>query len=437
MGEISFPAWVAENKKRYIEDVQLGNGKIWTVVMGNEAGDLDSLASALGYAWVRSEVKKELIVPLIQTPRPDLNLRAENTHALSMIGLDHQKLVCMDDLYNRCPADSTAFPSNHFALVDHNRLGGYFAHEHPNAKVVAIVDHHQDEGLYKNTANPRIIVVPTGSCSSLIARLIEKECADKVQIPPELATLLLCGIMIDTHGLKSKSKTEKTDLQAAFWLLPRSTLAPSLPSSLLKSASTELKPDSELFDVPEITELSKTLSQKKESVSHLGTRDLLRRDYKEYSLTPSWDKSQPIYIGLASVPTSIKSCIDRDADHFWSSAEKWMTERNLSALGILTSFREEKSIFSSKKGKHLREMLMIVGDEAVQGELKTKLFAGLEANEVLELKSFKKFGTKVEEGFKPSVKARMYKQENSDATRKVIAPLLAEIVEGSKEAAKD
>jgi exopolyphosphatase len=379
-------------------------------------------------------------VPLVQTPRPDLSLRAENSHALSAIGFDYQKLVCMDDLYRYCPASSTSFPSKTFALVDHNRLGGYFLHEHPDANVVAIVDHHQDEGLYKDTANPRIITVPAGSCSSLIARLLEKECKDKIPIPPELATLLLCGILIDTHGLKSKSKTEKVDILAAIYLLPRSIWASSLPSSFLaerpESPFREANPDSSLLDVPELTEMSKTLDLKKESVSHLGTRDLLRRDYKEHSLTPSWDKSKPILIGLASVPTSIKSCIDQDADRFWSSVEKWMTERNLAALSILTSFREEKSMFSSKRGKHLREMLILVGDDAVQGELKTRVFAGLEASEELDLKSFKRFGAKVEEGFKPSVKARMYKQGNLDATRKVIAPLLAGIIEGTKSTAE-
>jgi hypothetical protein len=43
MGETPFLTWAAENKKRYLEEVQLGNGNTWTVVMGNEAGGMQAI----------------------------------------------------------------------------------------------------------------------------------------------------------------------------------------------------------------------------------------------------------------------------------------------------------------------------------------------------------------------------------------------------------
>lgn len=38
MGGSSFRQWAVDNKAGYLEDVQAGHGKNWTVVMGNEAG---------------------------------------------------------------------------------------------------------------------------------------------------------------------------------------------------------------------------------------------------------------------------------------------------------------------------------------------------------------------------------------------------------------
>ena len=44
-------------------------------------------------------------------------------------------------------------------------------------------------------------------------------------MPGELATVLLCAILIDTGGLKPKGKALAVDYVAAYHLLPRSSLA--------------------------------------------------------------------------------------------------------------------------------------------------------------------------------------------------------------------
>ena len=81
------------------------------------------MASAIAYAWFASVVKKIDTVPLIQTPHPDLQLRAENLYALSVSGFgdpskdpEEFKILCLDDLPKSSP-----FPSHKFSLVDHNR----------------------------------------------------------------------------------------------------------------------------------------------------------------------------------------------------------------------------------------------------------------------------------------------------------------------------
>ncbi|KAI0074615.1 DHH phosphoesterase [Panus rudis PR-1116 ss-1] len=409
-------------KEQYLKAIEEGKGKEWLVVMGNEAGDLDSLASAVAYAWYAATIQQIPAVPLIQTPRPDLHLRSENLYALELAGIPpaDPPLLCISDIPSVTP-----FPSNKFALVDHNRLGSRFTEENPDAKVVAVIDHHEDEGLYKDTADPRVITVPTGSASSLVALHLGEKCAD--QVPPELATLILSAILIDTHGLKVGGKAEDADRHAASFLAPHSLL--SIEAGVAES---------ELHSQPAIQEMAKTLDEEKSSVAHLNTTDLLRRDYKEYTMTPHWQKDKPILIGLASVPVGLKLWTKRD-QAFFTSTEQFMNERKLTVLGVLTSFRDEEKLNKHGKPKHRREQLFVVRKGEVKGLAKI-LFKGLEASKELKLKKMdlknkSKFSFKKHKDFSKEFKARMWKQKNVDATRKVTAPVVKGVIEGTQEKA--
>ena len=315
-----------------------------------------------------------------------------------------------------------------FALVDHNVLNSRYAS--PTARVVAVIDHHEDEGQYKDTADPRI-VEPAGSCSSLVARLFQ---SSHFPMPPELSTLLLSAILIDTKGLKAGGKALDVDREAAAFLLPLSHLA-----------GQEVSVSSDITHLSSIQSLSATLEEKKSDVSHLSTRDLLRRDYKEYTFTmsasdPATRSSKIIKAGLATVPlrlsrffTSSKSPMEEIQD--------WLSERDLSVLGVLTTFR-------NKKDKGRREQLWIT--KAADEDIQEKLWQGLESNEELRLKSlsFAKFTSvdnadttddseddDVEEGrtneaaFGGLYIAKAFKQLNAGATRKQTAPILRRILE--------
>lgn len=373
---------------------------------------MDSFASAIAYGWYKSAVQKQQAIPLIQTPRPDLSLRAENLYALELAGLNAstQDLLCIDDIPTTSP-----FPSALFALVDHNRLQSRFTEGNPEARVAAILDHHEDEGHHKD-ADPRIIVVPTGSTASLVARLLAERCPDA--IPKELATLLLCAILVDTNGLKPGGKAEKIDREAAAFLTPYSLLFS--PDSITAS---------DLQEESRLQELSATLRSKKGDVSHLGTRDLLRRDYKEYSFTPSWLANKTVLVGLSSVPVGLYPWISTDKS-FWSSTEQWMADRNLSVLGILTSFRDEK-VNKHGKAKHRREQLFVIREDVES--LASRLFKGLKSSEELDLKKrslAEDYNTGAPPSFAKAYKTKVWEQGNNDATRKVTAPLVKRVIEG-------
>lgn len=377
--------------------------------------DLDSLASAIAFGWYKNVVQNDQAVTLVQTSRSDLTLRAENLYALELAGLSQstQDLLCIDDI----PA-STAFPSRRFALVDHNRLQTRFVHNNADARVEAVIDHHEDEGAHKDTADPRIVVVPTGSSASLVACFLSDKCTD--DIPKELATLLLCAILVDTNGLKPGGKAEPTDRQAVAYLVPR---------SLLTTPDSFVSPD--LHDHPRLAELSAALQDKKGDVSHLGSRDLLRRDYKEYSFSPSWLAGRAITVGLSTIPIGLHPWVSEDKQ-FWSATEEYMTERGLVVLGLLTSFRDDQKMNKHGKPKHRREQLYVVRESDVEG-LADRLFTGLKHAKELDLKKRSladDYHTEPLLRFAQAYRVKAWEQANTDATRKITAPLVKRIIEG-------
>ncbi|KAF8273548.1 hypothetical protein EI94DRAFT_1715258 [Lactarius quietus] len=374
----------------------------WTISMGNEAGDLDSLASAVAYAWYATHHLGQPTVPLLQTPRADISLRAENLYALDFSGVDSSNLLTGDEL----PTNSA--PAEKSALLDHNTLARRFA-AYERVRVVAIIDHHDDEKHHLD-ASPRIIEVPTGSCSSLVARLIKKEWPGGMSCA--VARLLLSAILIDTGGLKAGGKAEVADREVGPFLLERAELTGASVNNIIDTQRVE-----------EVKALTKMLEAKKDSVDHLAPRDLLRRDYKEYRWVPSWNAESTLVVGLASVPRSVKAITGGDEKGgmaLGTACASWVKDKGLDMLGILTSWKD--------KGRHRREMLWVVRDVK---EAKKRLWNGLEASEELRLerKEGKKYSAGLESGVGKGLKVRIYEQGNGQATRKVAAPLIRAIVE--------
>jgi len=422
----------------------------WVVVMGNEAGDLDSMASALAHAHLLNTLEGIRAVPLILTPRAALRLRPENELALRLTrpdagqetldSLEHV-LLCVDDL--PVPTESLLARGVKFALVDHNSLlgpfrtqGGASEADAVEASVVAILDHHADDGAHA-AASPRIIDTSAASCASIVAshwasRLPKGATGLGGQplLPTEVARLLLSAILIDSNGLKAGGKANDIDWSAIEFLWPLTGMAAaseSTPAVASISAADRTAP-------PNLKELADELNEVKNNVSHLSLPDLLARDYKAYAIpSPYFQSAAEVQLGLASIPVALKAILSRETPAtpwptFVAALDAYAVQEGLTLLGVLTSFKSET------KGKRKRELLLYSPAHIAPAEvagLWEAVVPRLEANELLSLGEWKPASLDATLAADwAGGRGQIWSQKKAEATRKTVAPVLREILSG-------
>lgn len=168
------------------------------MIIGNEAGDADSIISALTLGYVMSSSRsnnttllQQQQVPVVSISRAEMELRRDAAILLDLVGIDIQKLLYLDDdivTDNLMPSasastseeDDSNISSLSITLVDHNRLRHMFSHLNPY--VTEIIDHHQDEGYHRHVvadSGKRNIAFANGhatvasTCTLVAERLFE------------------------------------------------------------------------------------------------------------------------------------------------------------------------------------------------------------------------------------------------------------------------
>ncbi|KAJ9099759.1 hypothetical protein QFC21_003757 [Naganishia friedmannii] len=476
MGRLA--TFLQDQRKAFLQDLQDGNGQGWVVAMGNEAGDLDSLASSIAYSTLSSTLSPPTrSLPLLLTPKKYMSLRPENILALNSALIPTQQsrdgeiFLHLEDL----PIDPAELARKgiKFALVDHNSLLPPFQSTDPSLKdpVVAIFDHHADDGNHIH-ASSRLIQIPTGSTTSLVTTYFKdawqraiQSGDERLEPPSELATLLLSGILIDTGALKAGPdvKTTKTDRDAAEFLYRISELGAQTTGNGSNSGMTMTVESLQAGRIPpDLTEFAKKLFEAKNDVSELTTHELLLRDYKEYTMHTS-SESDTLNVGLSTVPMGLSIWLSRNIpakgitpgwQPFVSALDEWMTERNIDIAGVLTSFNTPPKVVGDK-GKHKRELVFLVRSRQQQPitdasitraeEIADALTAGINgAGPILDAqvwrphKPFHK-NEELVQGLEDELmdvqEARqagrfgcVWRQGNAASTRKQVAPLVKDII---------
>ncbi|KAG5984376.1 hypothetical protein E4U55_005051 [Claviceps digitariae] len=353
-----------------------------TFVVGNESADLDSLCSAIVYAFIRTNTAPHTLhIPLSNLPRADLALRTEMTAVLQHAALTTDHLLTLSELPDLQPQDTR------WVLVDHNSLTGPLKKFAP--QVTGCVDHHVDEGVVEPDAQPRVIE-PCGSCMSLIVDECKQAWQDlHQQTDPvehdKLIKLALAPILLDTTNLTATSKVRPKDIQAATFL-QRQMHDPDF--------------------VP--TQYYELINAVKEDISGLSFRDILRKDYKQ------WEESG-LTLGVSCVVQGFEYLLDKAPSEqvLLQELSSWSEDRKLDVTAVMTT--------SHPEGKFHRQLL--VWGLNHQGRQAVRTFRDLAAQK-LKLESWR--GGELDGGEEERF---AWVQCELAASRKQVAPLLREALE--------
>lgn len=164
------------------------------LVFGHQNPDTDAIASSYGWAYLeRTAWGRDAEAVALGTPNE------ETAFVLDYFGVEAPRVV----------ESAKAEGVSQVILTDHNEFQQSIS-DIRDVEVVAVIDHHRVANF--ETANPLYMrLEPVGSASSIVYR-VSKEAG--VELPKEVAGLLLSGLISDTLLLKSPT-TAASDPQVA------------------------------------------------------------------------------------------------------------------------------------------------------------------------------------------------------------------------------
>ncbi|KAM7195343.1 hypothetical protein V8F20_007562 [Naviculisporaceae sp. PSN 640] len=348
----SLKAFLATAKKALASPPPAQTTTPLTFVLGNESADLDSLCSAVLLAYFRSQIPPHTLhIPLSNLPRADLALRPELTAVLRPAGLSNDDLLTLSDL----PSAGVLQPSNtRWLLVDHNAPTGDLASQLMPAKdsLIGCIDHHADEGKIPPDASPRVIE-KSGSCMSLVVNHYKSTWQNLSSQAPsdldaQLAHLALGPILIDTTNLTSKDKTTPFDISAVEFA--ESFLSSSSTPTIKALSSTDgPTPDPQETKKYTRSAFFNNLTTLKESIKSLSYRDLLRKDYKQWTET---EGHRSLTLGTAVIMRNFSYLLAEigPKEEFFSAIKSYSSEQKLDMIAVMT--------VSHENGEFMRELLV-------------------------------------------------------------------------------
>ena len=344
-------------------------GEARRFVLGNEAADLDSMVSAVACGYLLSGLAPDdapPFAPLVNTPRADFKLRTEAVFLFASLGLGPEHLSFVDDL------DLGALQAGgglELVLVDHNVPAASQAAL--AGAVTGIIDHHADEGAFKDLALR--IIEPVGSAATLVAERLLGAGASRVE--PGLAELLLGTILLDTVNLDPQAQ--------------RATPKDVAVARQLESICGADR--GRLFE---------RLQSEKFNVSALDSADLLRKDYKAY-------RFGSVRCGIASVLLPLAKWLEKD-HALAASLSAFAQARELDLLLVMIAFNDHG---------FRRELVVLAPDGSLQGR-------------VLDLLRGSELGlATMEWPASPSAPGiALFSQANTAFSRKKLQPLLQQFL---------
>jgi exopolyphosphatase len=453
------------------------------VVIGNPAGDADSIVSAITLAYIESaayfntttnnndsdtttrshhdDALKPLYfkTPVVSIPHSDLVTQRPETVCLwKWAGLTHDDLLHLLYMDHPIFTSVVALDKNHtlerddndiddqpseltiadVTLVDHNALA--LPHDW---KVIEILDHHFDMGQHLDTCpedaatHQRTIAFDNHESRALVAStctlVVERMRAMAWPLPyaATVSLLLLGVILLDSVDMApSAGKGTARDQAAIDWLLHHtdwSTLSESTQSQIMN----DNKDDDTTCPTINTTRLFQGLQQAKFDPVFwhgLSVRDALRLDYKAFGVIPSGsdDSQRHTTFGLSTVLMPLHAFSSKDMVH--THIHAFMDEHAIDLLGVLLAFTSSDE---EEDGGRLRRQIMLCG-RATFADLDPLVHflqqgdhvgdpLHVQVMEPTEASTVRQLTTQIEQ---ESLTTKCLEQRNSKASRKQVAPIL-------------
>ena len=330
------------------------------LAIGNEAGDADSVISAMVMAYLESVAQnnshsEEYTTPIVSISREALvSKRPEIALLLQLAGISTEMLLCVDDpiLFQRDMSEYI------ITLTDHNVVEAKF--QSKNWTVVEIVDHHFDQGWYLDTCyGPHRSVAfakgrPTvaSTCTLVAERLRLVVCPP---YPAPIGILLLGVILLDSVNLSAEAgQVTQRDRDAVKDLLQ------NVEWDQLSNETRQRLSMLEDDHAPGTNLLFRTLQAAKYDPrfwQDMSVMETLHYDFKEYF-------SSDEMFGISTILMPLDQFLHKR--NLLEGILQFMTLLQTDFLGImLTSLRDdddsnEQTLSSSTKGT-LRRQLMVCG----------------------------------------------------------------------------
>jgi len=335
------------------------------LVTGSPAADADCLASSIGYAFLLSQDAPagSLVLPWVPIPRAELALRPEVVLLTRRAGLAERCLACAEEFAPERLEAGGEGPE--LVLVDSD---GAWLPAAARRRIVEVLDHHPGARRPAEAPGARWTVESVGSACTLVTeRLFAR---DPALVDAGLALLLLGPILLDTVLFASEvGRTTPRDRQAAGRL-----------------AATAGVGEAELYV---------ELLTARQGLPGLGSRDLLRRDFKGA-------EAGSLSYGISSSPVSLRRWRERDPTPE-QAVLRFREERGLDLLLVMIAYEEPGA------GGFRRELGVAAGQRtgSVTAWLHT---AGLKLREL--------------PAAEPTPQVRWFSQEAVEISRKKLEPQL-------------
>lgn len=245
---------------------------------GHIIPDSDSVCSAISLAYLLNKIGRAA------TPARQGELNPETKFILDKFGFE-------------APVLKTSFAGDELFITDYSDIA-QAPQDLDKTTVVGIVDHHK-LGDITTSAPLECWIRPVGCTNTIVKEMYDYH---KVEIPANIAAIMMCAILSDTVIFKSPTCTA-LDIQV-------------------------VKELSKICGIEDFGALGMEMFKVKSEVERTPVRDLVMRDYKNFDMHGS-------KVGVGQLEVVDGSVFDKIKDELMADIKRVKDEQNLHTVALL------------------------------------------------------------------------------------------------------